>query len=156
MGLLALLLALPLQVPFVAQDRDACAAASLTMVLRYWNASITEKEIATTLLEPELRGIKGSRLAQYARDKGFEVFVYEGDLAQARDFVAKGRPLIVALTAGHDMYHDVVIVGFDKAHDAVLVNDPALGAARPIPRETFEKRWAGAGHWTLLVMPPAQ
>jgi ABC-type bacteriocin/lantibiotic exporter with double-glycine peptidase domain len=123
------------------------------MVLRYWNASIPEAEIARTLLEPELHGIKGSRLADYARERGFEAIAYEGDLVQVRDFVSKGRPLIVALRVGRDQYHDVVVVGFDEAKDAVLVNDPALGAARPIGREDFEKRWGSAGHWTLLVLP---
>jgi hypothetical protein len=37
----------------------------------------------------------------------------------------------------------------------VLVNDPAVGAARDVPERDFEKRWAGAGHWTLLVLPGA-
>jgi hypothetical protein len=34
-----------------------------------------------------------------------------------------------------------------------VVNDPAEGARRRVPIERFEKRWAGAGHWTLLVLP---
>jgi hypothetical protein len=33
------------------------------------------------------------------------------------------------------------------------VNNPAIGAARDVPERDFEKRWAGAGHWTLLVLP---
>jgi hypothetical protein len=35
----------------------------------------------------------------------------------------------------------------------VIVNDPARGARRAVPVGDFEKRWAGAGHWTLLVLP---
>ena len=48
---------------------------------------------------------------------------------------------------------NVVVTGFDDERKEVIVNDPAAGAARRVPRETFEKRWAGAGHWTLLVLP---
>jgi ABC-type bacteriocin/lantibiotic exporter with double-glycine peptidase domain len=151
-----LLLVLPLSVPFVPQEKDACAAASLAMVLRYWNAPVAEAKIASALIEPELHGIKGSRLATFAREQGLDAFTYEGDQSQLRDFVGKGRPLIVAWKVGRDQYHDVVVVGFDDAHDAVLVNDPAVGAARPIPWRTFEKRWAGAGHWTLLVLPASK
>jgi hypothetical protein len=47
--------------------------------------------------------------------------------------------------------HDVVVVGFDDERGAVLVNDPAAGASRAVGAGTFEKRWAGAGYWTLLV-----
>src|SRR5579862_5565376 len=125
MGLLALLLAPVLNVPFVPQEKDACAAASLAMVFRYWNTSIGEGEIKGTLLDPELHGIKGSKLAQFARDRGFQAIAYEGDLTQLRDFVAKGRPLIVAWQVGRKDFHDVVVVGFDEGQDAVLVNDPA-------------------------------
>ena len=48
-------------------------------------------------------------------------------------------------------YHDVVVVGFDEERGAVLVNDPAAGPSRAVKAAKFEKRWAGAGYWTLLV-----
>lgn len=150
---LGLLLALPLNVPFVAQQKDTCAAASLAMVLRYWDRPVSHDEIVATLLTPELHGILGSRLAAFARERGLTAIAYEGDAARLREFVAKGRPLIVAWKMGRDRYHNVVVVGFDDGRDAVLVNDPAEGPARRVPVRTFEKRWAGAGHWTLLVLP---
>ena len=143
----------PLAVPFVPQEKDTCGAAALAMVLRYWERPIRHEDIASALLAPELRGIPGSRLAEFARQHGLTAIAYEGDLAQLRDYVAKGRPLIVAWKLGRDRYHDVVVVGFDDARRAVLVNDPAEGAERSIPLRKFEKRWAGAGHWTLLVLP---
>lgn len=154
MGVLLVLLTLP--VPFIPQEKDACAAASLAMVLRYWEVSVPEREIASALIEPELHGIKGSRLADFARERGFVAFTYEGDLAQLRSHLAKGRPLIVALRVRGKSYHDVVVVGFDDDHDQILVNDPAVGAARPVSRASFEKRWSEAGHWTLLVLPATQ
>ena len=103
------------------------------------------------LVRPELHGIAGSHLAEFARARGFEAVTYRGDVAHLRDFVGKGRPLIVAWHLGGSTYHDVVVVGFDEAHGAVLVNDPAAGASRSVPVAKFEKRWAGAGYWTLLV-----
>ena len=71
--------------------------------------------------------------------------------AQLRDYVGKGRPLIVAWRVGRDRFHDVVVVGFDE--EVVVVHDPAEGAARRVAARVFEERWAGASHWTLLVMP---
>jgi ABC-type bacteriocin/lantibiotic exporter with double-glycine peptidase domain len=152
--LLALgLAAATLNVPFVPQQKDTCAAASLAMVLHYWDQPIPADEIARHLVEPELHGILGSRLTAFAQERGFQAMAYEGDLLQLRDFLEKGRPLIVALAAGPERYHDVVVIGLDDELRDVVVNDPALGARRRIPVEEFEKRWAASGHWTLLVLP---
>jgi hypothetical protein len=46
-----------------------------------------------------------------------------------------------------------VVVGFEG--DDVIVHDPAQGPARRVAGKTFAARWAGAGHWTLLVLPAA-
>jgi ABC-type bacteriocin/lantibiotic exporter with double-glycine peptidase domain len=154
MALAWLLAASPLlDVPFVPQRENTCAAAALAMVFRYWEKPVEHDAIAAELVEPELKGIAGSRLAEFARRNGARAIAYEGDLAQLRDYVAKGRPLIVAWKLGEGRFHDVVVVGFDDAQEAVVVNDPAEGARRRVPIERFEKRWAGAGHWTLLVLP---
>ncbi|MFI5183944.1 MAG: C39 family peptidase [Vicinamibacteria bacterium] len=151
--LVAILSAGALPVPFVPQEKDTCAAASLAMVLRYWNLDVNQDDIAKALLQPELHGILGSRLEAFARERGLTAIAYAGDLAQLRDYVGKGRPLIVAWKMGRDRFHNVVVVGSDDATGRVLVNDPAEGAARPVEGALFERRWAGAGHWTLLVLP---
>jgi hypothetical protein len=41
----------------------------------------------------------------------------------------------------------------DDATSEIVVHDPARGAERRVGRDTFLKRWAGAGHWTLVVTP---
>jgi predicted double-glycine peptidase len=148
---LALLGASTLDVPFVAQRKDTCGAAALAMVLRYWGDDATHDEVASTLLSPELHGIAGSRLAEFARGRGLEAVAYRGDMANLREFVGKGRPLIVAWDMGRGRYHDVVVVGFDDERHAVIVHNPAAGASRPVASAAFEKRWQGAGYWTLLV-----
>jgi ABC-type bacteriocin/lantibiotic exporter with double-glycine peptidase domain len=140
-----------LAVPFIPQQKDGCAAASLAMVLRYLNVEADERAIAESLLEPALHGIRGSRLAAFAEQQGLVAIPYAGDLENLRDYVAKGRPLIVAWHMGRNRYHNVVVVGFDELQDEVVFHDPARGPARRLARPTFEKRWAGAGHWTLVV-----
>jgi len=155
MTLLALLPAAVLSVPFVPQEKETCGAASLAMVLGYWDAAIPQQEIAAALHEPELRGIRGSRLAEFARQRGLTAVAYEGDLAHLGEYLAKGRPLIVAWKLGRSRYHDVVVVGVDP-DGALRVHDPAAGPGRRVDRRTFERRWGGAGHWTLLVLPAAR
>ena len=142
-----------LGVPFVSQRKDTCGAAAMTMVLRYWKEDVSHDDVARALVRPELHGIAGSRLAEFARSRGLEAVTYRGDMPHLRDFVGKGRPLIVAWHLRGSRYHDVVVVGFDADRDEVIVNDPAHGPARRVAARAFVKRWAGAGHWTLLVMP---
>jgi len=149
--LVAILAASSLDVPFVAQKKDTCGAAALAMVLRYWGDAVSHDEVARTLLTPELYGIAGSRLAEFARGRGLEAVAYRGDMANLRDFVGKGRPLIVAWDMGRGRFHDVVVVGFDPDRDTVIVHNPAEGAARPVKSGKFEKLWQGSGFWTLLV-----
>jgi ABC-type bacteriocin/lantibiotic exporter with double-glycine peptidase domain len=146
------LLASVLEVPFVPQDKDTCGPAALAMVLRFWGREASRDELAGELSARELRGVAGSRLAGAAQARGLTAVPYKGDDAQLRDFVGKGRPLIVAWAMGGGRFHNVVVVGFDG--DDVIVHDPARGPSQRVKRGTFESRWAGAGHWTLLVMPP--
>lgn len=144
---------LVLDVPFVPQDKDTCGAAALAMVLRYWRVPVTHGEIAAALLEPELRGIPGSKLEAFARERGLRAVAHAGDVGHLRAHLGKGRPLIVALGAGRRSFHDVVVIGYDETSRALVVHDPAEGAARPVSERAFEKRWKDSGRWTLLVVP---
>ena len=153
--LAAVLAVSSLPVPFVPQDKDGCGAAALAMVLGYWEVPADPRTIQKELREPELRGIRGSRLAAFAAGLGLVAIPYAGDLDNLREYVAKGRPLIVAWNMGRNRFHNVVVVGLDDTRGEVLVHDPARGAERRVPRDTFLKRWAGAGHWTLVVIPKA-
>ena len=147
----AAILAAVLDVPFVPQVEDTCGPAALAMVLRFWGAEASHDALAAELGARELKGVAGSRLAEAARSRGMTAVAYRGDAGQLREFVVKGRPLIVAWDMGRGRFHNVVVVGFDG--EDVVVHDPARGASRTVKRQTFENAWAGAGHWTLLVMP---
>ncbi len=152
--LLVLAAAAVLAVPYVGQEKDTCGAAALTMVLRYWGQAIDHDEAVKLLEGPETGGIRGSKLAELARERGFTAITYRGDLAHLGEQIRKGRPLIVAWKVKGSRYHDVVVVGLDDRN--VFVHDPDRGASRPVSRKDFEKRWAGAEYWTLLIAPPAK
>ena len=67
-----------LPVPFVPQEKDTCGAAALAMVMGYWGREVPHREIAGALVEEELRGIRGSRLADFARERGMVAIAFEG------------------------------------------------------------------------------
>ena len=145
--------AVELQVPFVPQQKDTCGAAALTMVLRYWGQEASHDAIAGALVDVELRGIRGARLADFARERGMVAIAFAGEMVILRDHLAKGRPLVLAIDAGRGRFHDVVAVGVDDTSGAVVVHDPARGPGRRIAAGEFEKKWAKSGHWALLVQP---
>jgi len=149
---LALVLLAALPVPYVPQPKDGCGAASLAMVLRYWQQPADVNEIARALVNPELHGVRGSLLEAFARERGVTAIAYKGDLGQLRGYLARGRPLIAAwkLKKG---YHSVVVVDADD--ETVTFHDPAEGPSRSLAAAEFERRWKGAGYWTLLVLPNA-
>ncbi len=148
--------AVTLQVPFVPQQKDTCGAAALAMVLQYYGRDVSHGAIAQALVEPELHGIRGSRLADFARERGLVAIAFAGDTALLREHLRKGRPLVVALSAGRDAFHDVVVVGFDDERRELIVNDPDFGAGRRLSERELVERWTKSGNWTLLVQPAGE
>ena len=153
LSVLLLASAVQLKVPFVPQEKDTCGAAALAMVMAYWGRGVPHREIAAALVEDELQGIRGSRLADFARVRGMVAVAFAGDMDALRDHVAKGRPLVVAIDAGRGRLHDVVVVGFDDGRAEAIVHDPARGPGRRTGMRELEKNWAKSGRWTLLVTP---
>ena len=154
-----------LDVPFVKQERDGCGAASIAMVMQFWqrqqgrfpdNAS-DAGEIEKALYSSRAHGIYASDLERYLRAQGFQAFAFEGTRDDLRQHLEKGRPLIVALKlAGQAPLHYVVVVGLDPENHLILVNDPAERKLLKREQADFEKEWRGAGNWALLAVPQAE
>lgn len=151
-----------LDVPFVRQEKDGCGAASLAMVMQYWqrqegkaaDVGSDAKRIQQALYSAEAHGIYASDLERYLDQHGFRTFAFRGEWSDLRLQLEKGRPLIAALkTDSGAALHYVVIVGLDWEHGLVMLNDPAQRKLLKQERSDFEKQWGGAGNWTLLALP---
>ena len=152
-----------LNVPFVKQPRNGCGAASIAMVMQYWQrqqgqpASVDSdaERIQQALYSRKAHGIYASDLQRYFQEHGFRVFAVHGEWSDLARNLEKGRPLIVALkpTTGDAALHYVVVVGLDGEGSIVLVNDPAQRKLLKQARSDFEREWKGAGNWTLLAIP---
>src|SRR5215469_3756796 len=76
-----------LNVPFVGQDKDGCGAASLAMIIQYWqqekaipaNPSFDYSHIESALLSRSAHGIFASSMVQYLQQHGFSAFTFTGD-----------------------------------------------------------------------------
>ena len=152
-----------LDVPFVKQERNGCGAASIAMVMQYWQeqgASAAEKnvdpaQIQRALYSRQAHGIYASDLQHYFEEQGFRTFAFRGEWQQLREHLEKGRPLIVALKPANSAgaLHYVVVAGIDSERALVIVNDPAERKLLKRERSSFEREWNGTGHWTMLALP---
>jgi ABC-type bacteriocin/lantibiotic exporter with double-glycine peptidase domain len=154
-----------LDVPFVKQEKNGCGAASIAMVMQFWQrqqgvsptSGSDSGEIQRTLYSADAHGIRASAMEQYLRQRGFRTFAFQGSSADLQQHLTKGRPLIVALkppTAAP--LHYVVVTGIDPEHNLVLLNDPAERKLLKQDLINFEKEWKGTGHWTLLAVPQSE
>ena len=155
-----------LDVPFVAQQKDGCGAASIAMVMQYWahqqNAAADDSpalaEIQQALYSPQAHGIYASAMEHYFQALGYRTFAFRGGWDDLKQHLEKGRPLIVALKpgGGKTPLHYVVVAGLDWTQELVMLNDPAQRKLLKQDRSSFEQEWSAAGKWTLLALPPAK
>lgn len=151
-----------LDVPFVKQDKDGCGAASIAMVMQYWQQQLGQPSgpssdairILHALYSGGAHGIYASAMMRYLQQNGYRTFAFAGEWADLERHLQKGRPLIAALQPGSsDSLHYVVVAGVDQQHQLVLLNDPAQRKLLKEDRSTFEQEWKATGYWTLLAVP---
>src|ERR1700741_4333749 len=97
-----------LDVPFVKQEKNGCGAASIAMVMRFWQGQqgrtrspdADAANIHQALFSKAAHGIYASDAERYLQQNGYRTFVFRGEWADLRQHLEKGRPLIVALRPG--------------------------------------------------------
>lgn len=150
-------------VPFVAQAKEGCGSASISMVMRYWDqkeglpsgAAADPAKIQKLLFSPSADGIYASSMKRYFMQSGYRVFAFDGRWSDLEHHLALGRPLIVGIQPNGDFgpLHYVVVVGIDPEHGYLFVNDPAQQKMLRISQEGFESEWRHTDNWTLLAVP---
>ena len=154
-----------INVPYVQQTKDGCGAASLAMVMQYWDRQENRKaedkdnpqQILHALYSRAAHGIYASAMTRYLDENGYRTFAFAGQWADFARELQKGRPLIVALKPGgsHSL-HYVVVAGVNDAEQVVLLNDPAQRKLLKEDKARFEREWKATGNWTLLAVPETQ
>lgn len=145
-----------LDVPYLPQSEDLCGGAAVAMVLRYWGEPQVYPEDFAALVDRSAAGIRTDVLTTSVNQRrGWQARLLEADPATrgegVRRHVEHGRPVIALIQVGPDRYHYVVVVAWTG--DRVIVHDPARVPFRVFERAEFERAWATAGHWALLVLP---
>lgn len=140
-----------------------CGAAALSAVLRYWerapNPAGDREVIDRTLRRGPDEGLSVGALRDYARQQGFQAYVFHGTFADLTHEISAGRPVIVGvhkpLTDNKWLTHYEVFVGVQPEKKQVLTFDPAHGL-RENSVDGFLEEWKRSGQVTLVVLPSAE
>lgn len=143
----------PLGVPFYRQKKNGCGAASVAMVLHYWeNRHPSPEDVYELLYRPSQKGILLADMKRYLEEMTFRVFTLRGKWEDVEGQLAKSRPLIVGLKKKRTAaMHFVVVTG--AGEEFVWLNDPTRSQPIRMKRPEFEKRWALGDRWILLAVP---
>ena len=149
-----------IKLPFYPQQKNGCGAASVAMVMHYWEnqrpgartAAASPLEVYQSLYSPERKGIQLRDMKRYLEQNGFRAFTLRGEWNDLEEHLARRRPIIVGLKSGRNKpLHFVVVTGLDSGF--VWLNDPTRKQPGRLERAKFEKRWALADRWMLLAAP---
>jgi predicted double-glycine peptidase len=150
-----------LDVPFVQQVKAGCGPAAIAMVVQYWAreypelsaAAVDTERINEALPAQSKRGIRGEALKTYLEERGFQAFVFSGEMQDLRAHFAKGRPVVVcfAPNARGGLLHYAVVAGVDDR--SVILNDPTRGKLVREDLGSFEAKWKVTGNWAMLAVP---
>lgn len=149
-----------LDVPFVRQVKAGCGSAAVAMVMQYWvreqpglDSTATDAERIHRQLPSSSRGIHGTALRRYLETHGFDAFIFDGELADLRNHVAKGRPVVVCLglSGPKGPLHYVVVTSIDA--NRVTLNDPARGKLITEELDAFARAWKVTDNWSMLAVP---
>ncbi len=142
-------------VPFEPQDELWCGPAALAMALSWSGPRVTQAELAPAVYTPGRAGTLQSDLLAAARSHG-RLAVPVAELGDLMAELAAGHPVLVLQNLGlgwWPVWHYALAVGYDRtAGDLVLRS--GLEARQRIALATFERTWARAGHWGLVILPP--
>jgi len=139
------------KVPFYPQEDFQCGPASLAAVLNFWGIFVTPEQVAKDVYSSSARGTLNIDMLLYAQSRGLAASHYQGGMADLREKINAGSPLIVLVDFGFSIIqinHFMVIVGYNER--GVIANS-GRDKMKFIPAEDFLKSWEKTKFWTLLV-----
>ena len=125
------------------------------MALGWSGLELSQAELAPAVFTPGRAGSLQSDMVAAARRHG-RLAVPVTNLGDLLAELAAGHPVLVLQNLGLDwwqVWHYAVAVGYDRAA-GVLVLRSGAQARHEVALATFERTWARAGHWALVILPP--
>lgn len=144
-------------VPFVAQDDHLCGPASLSMMAQAAGRQVTMQELTPQVYLPGRQGALQVEMQAVARRHGLVAYPLAPRLDALLEQLANGRPVLVlqnlALSSS-PLWHYAVVIGYDRSAGEVTLHSGTTERLT-MRLSVFERTWARADHWALLVLGPS-
>ena len=115
-----------------------CLPASSAMTFKYFGFSISQAEIASTVIENGSSSV--FRMIKYARDLGFEANYKYMTIEEIKNSLKRAIPVIAvqnySLALAYS--HARVIIGFNDKNQEMISNDPTAGKNHKIDYSVFK------------------
>ncbi len=143
-------------VPFFPQEDYQCGPAALATVLGASQLQVNPEELVPLVYVPGRQGSFQIEMVAAARSYGRLAYQLPPTLKAMFSEVSRGHPVLVMQNLGLDWYpqwHFAVVKGFDLQEGHIILNS-ALTENYRLSLTTFERTWARADHWAVLVVEP--
>lgn len=145
------------------KEKHECGLTSVNMLLTYYGVRFDDdvsvkfnRDIEKLAAKDQNAGIAASALKEYLIAKGFDVFIFSGEIDNSPNgiytHIDKGRPLIAMIASGPDTRHYLLVIGYDKPNKKLVLQDPVRGALL-LPDWQFKSLWERCKKFTLLAVP---
>ncbi|HRJ71027.1 MAG TPA: tetratricopeptide repeat protein, partial [Terrimicrobiaceae bacterium] len=141
-----------LDVPFIRQDDNTCAPASLASIMAYWQKDVTHEQIAEAVC---YGGTVSHGLRKWVEDFGWFVREFRVTWESTCALTDRGMPFLLA-TSDIGGGHMQVIEGYDAVWNAILIRDPNFRHHRRVPADEFLANYRAFGPRGILILPPEE
>ena len=145
-------------VAFFPQEDHQCGPAALATVLNAAGAAVTPEALAAQVYLPARQGSLQLELLAATRRHARVPYVLEPKLDAVLHEVAGGNAVLVLQNLGLSwlpVWHYAVVVGFDLAQRELVLRSGREPRA-VVDLAAFERSWALAQHWALVITPLEQ
>ncbi len=136
--------------PTVAQKRSHCGPCTIELVLRHYGLQTDQDAIAKVIKLDT--GTPTYAMLEYFRDQGFVTRRFEGTQEKLEALIDAGIPVIIEEEYSMST-HVAVVVGYDRAMDLVIVQDPMTHRTRESWREGMVRLQGLFNHGAIVGVP---
>lgn len=144
------------EVPFYPQEDYQCGPAALAEVLQWIGVPVKPQDLVPHLMIPARKGTLQIEMMAQARARGRVPFELVGELRTIQAELEAGHPVVVLQNlalALNPLWHYAVVVGVDPSKQTVTLRS-GREARHVVDWTVFERTWARAGHWAMVVLMP--
>lgn len=143
---------------FFPQEEFQCGPAALATVLASAQVNVAPENLVAEIYLPERHGSLQAELLGATRRHERTPYLIAPELPAILREVAAGHPVLVLQNLGLTwlpQWHYAVVIGFDLDRQELVLRS-GTEARHVLNMATFERTWARAQHWALVVAPADQ